>query len=62
MENNTLELTVEIKQVYGNKTIYPICEKSQLFANIAGMKTLTEKHILWIKQLGYSFRIKREVL
>lgn len=62
MNNNNLQILVEIKQVYGNKTIYPICEKGKLFAQLAGTKTLTEKQILIIKNLGYSFTVKQDVL
>lgn len=62
MINNNLSILVEIKQVYGNKTIYPLCERGKLFAQLAGKKTLTDKEILIIKNLGYSFTIKQGVI
>ena len=53
-------LTVNIKHnVYGEDRIYPACEKSKVFARIAGRKTLTAETIALIKQLGYGFELSR---
>jgi hypothetical protein len=49
------ELKVEVKNVYGVEKIYPRCDKSELFAQIAGTKTLTRESIELIRQLGYEF-------
>ncbi len=46
-------ITVRITNVYGNQTIYPVCEKAKLFAGIAGTTTLTKATISQIKALGY---------
>ena len=54
-----LEITVQIKQVYGRETIYPICPKALLFAKIKGQKTLTIDDISIIKQLGYKIIVKQ---
>jgi len=56
---NTVE--VEIKDVYGAVKYYPICEKAQLFAGIAGTKTLTVEVIKKIEALGYSVKASRTV-
>lgn len=48
-----MKIEVEIKQVYGNRTIYPLCEKAQAFARIAGTKVLTSQAVEHIKALGY---------
>lgn len=48
-----LLITVEIKTVYGNTTIYPVCEKAKLFAKYKGQKSLTNQDIIVIKELGY---------
>ncbi len=51
-------ITVEIKNVYGKQTIYPICDNALVFASIAGTKTLTIDTISKIKALGYTIDIK----
>lgn len=48
-----LTITVEIKNNFGNEAIYPACEHSRLFAEIANTKTLTRETIEKIKCLGY---------
>jgi hypothetical protein len=52
-------IQVEIKQVYGNETIYPACETSKLFAQIANTRTLTRAAINSIKALGYGVEVKQ---
>jgi hypothetical protein len=48
---------IEIKEVYGNKTIYPVNEQAQLLARIAGTKTLTPQTVDLAKKLGFHFEI-----
>ena len=48
---------VEIKNVYGNEVIYPVNSVAQMFAAIAGTKTLTRAVVQQIKALGYSFQV-----
>ena len=36
-----MKITVQIKTVYGVEQVYPACQRSRLFAEIAGTKTLT---------------------
>lgn len=47
---------VEIKNVYGNETIYPACQQSKFLAELAGHKTLTNRDIDTIKKLGYEIQ------
>jgi hypothetical protein len=54
-------IEVEVKDVYGAVKYYPICEKAQLFADIAGTKTLTLEVIKKIEALGYSVKASRTV-
>ena len=54
-------IEVEVKDVYGAVKYYPICEKAQLFADIAGTKTLTLHAIKKIEALGYSIKTSRTV-
>ena len=54
-------IEVEVKDVYGVTKYYPICEKAQLLADIAGTKTLTLQVIKKIEALGYSIKASRTV-
>jgi hypothetical protein len=55
-----MEITVRITSVYGQKTIYPVCETAMIFANIAGTKTLKSTTINAIKSLGYKIVVQQE--
>ena len=46
-------ITVRVDRVYGNVTVYPVCERAQLLAKLAGMKTLTGSTLATIKALGF---------
>jgi hypothetical protein len=48
-----MEITIEVRNVYGVLKIYPVCEKAKLFAAIAGSKTLTLFTVRRIELLGY---------
>jgi hypothetical protein len=50
---------VEIREVYGNRTIYPVNEIALNLASIAGTKTLTEPTIRHAKALGFTFEVKQ---
>jgi hypothetical protein len=52
---------VEIKEVYGNKTIYPLNDQAKLLAQIAGTKTLTALTVKLAKDLGFTFEIVQPV-
>lgn len=54
-----MKITVEIKNVYGQDKIYPVCDKAQIFAEIAGTTTLLRRNINLIKCLGYEVIIKQ---
>lgn len=57
-----MNITVEIKQVYGNETIYPVCETAKLLTKLTGNKTLTRAALETIKQLGYSIAVQQVTL
>jgi hypothetical protein len=52
-----MNITVEIKSVYGEDKVYPACENSRRFAEIAGTKTLTPHTIRQIKAMGIAVGI-----
>jgi hypothetical protein len=57
-----LQITVELKNVYGNEKIYPVCENAHTFAKIAGKKTLDKTDLRHIKQLGFVVNLKQKSL
>jgi hypothetical protein len=58
----TQAITVRITNVYGQKTVYPVCETAQIFADIAGTKTLKPTTINSIKALGYTINVQAETI
>jgi len=48
-----MSITIQTKSVYGIEAHYPVCDKAQSFAQIAGTKTLTVKTLKLIQMLGY---------
>ena len=51
-------ITIEIKDVYGQAKVYPVCDRAKIFAGIAGTKTLLPPDIERIQLLGYKVAIK----
>jgi hypothetical protein len=56
--NAPLWICVTIKSVYGKETIYPACDKSALFAAVAGTKTLTRETVGFIKKMGFEVHVE----
>ena len=50
-------IRIEVKDVYGVRTAYPVCENARTFALIAGTKTLTRETLARIKDLGYAVQL-----
>jgi len=50
------QITVEIKDQYGNQVFYPACEDAMRFAAIAGTTTLTERVLMCVRGLGYDIK------
>jgi len=55
---NEPTIIVQIKNVYGEDRVYPICKNAQLFAKLARTKTLTRETLMTIHQLGFKVAIK----
>jgi hypothetical protein len=55
-QNNTI--MVEIKDVYGQPKVYPVCMEAKIFAEIAGTTTLLPRDIQRIQMLGYEVKVK----
>jgi hypothetical protein len=57
-----MELTVKVKQVYGNDMIYPVNDTAQKFSNLIGKKTFSRVDLAIISNLGYKITQVQEVL
>ena len=57
-----MTIQVQIKTIYGNQTIYPICEKAKVFASMVGQKTLTMRDVEHIKKLGYTVEVIQQTI
>lgn len=55
-----MKITVEVKNVYGIETVYPACKHAELFARLAGTKTLTRHALRDIAALGYQIEVKQK--
>ncbi len=54
-----MKITIRCDKNYGIETFYPACERAQLFARIAGTKTLTRHALRDITALGIEIEIEQ---
>lgn len=52
-----MKIIVRAEKNYGIEVIYPHCQAAQVFARIAGKKTLTSHALRDIAALGYSIEV-----
>ena len=55
-----MKIQVIIKNVYGNQLIYPKCDTSKAFSDIAKTKTLSIENLKTISQMGYKVKVVNE--
>jgi len=48
-----MKIQVEIRNVYGTETVYPVCRHAQFLAAMAGTKTFTPEKMRLILANGY---------
>lgn len=48
------KILVQIKNVYGNDLVYPVCDDAKLFAELIDKKTFSKHDLANIKRLGYT--------
>ena len=53
-----MNLIIELKTVYGNDLIYPICNKAIKLCQLTNQKTFSKFAINKLKELGYTFTQK----
>ena len=54
------KITIRLDKNYGSWVVYPVCQQAQIFAAIAGTKTLKEKTLDQIMELGYEIQVSGE--
>ena len=57
-----MKILVEIKTVYGNEMIYPVCEQAIKLCRLTGKKTFSRSDIATIKDLGFEVEVKSQSL
>ena len=50
-----MKLQVQVKNVFGNELIYPVCKDAKFLCGVAGTKTFTDALIRMCKHHGYAF-------
>lgn len=48
-----MKITVEVKNVWGRKLIYPVCDKAKLLCQLTGKETFSPEDIRILEKLGY---------
>jgi len=51
-------INVVVKNQYGSDALYPACETSKFFCELAGKKTLTLQMVTTIKEHGYRVMVQ----
>ena len=54
-----MKITIRADKNYGVQTYYPACTAAEIFARIAGTKTLTTHALRDIAALGYEIEIEQ---
>lgn len=52
-----MKIQIEIRNVYGNETVYPVCRHAKFLAAMAGTKTFTIDKIRLIQAHGYEVEV-----
>ena len=52
------QITIQVRNVYGNETIYPACTTSAFFCRLAGTKTITAEMMRVIRAQGYDIAVE----
>lgn len=52
------ELIVTVREVYGRPLIYPVNEQAKRVCTMLMRKTLEEKHVAQLRELGFTVQYK----
>ena len=53
-----MHITVSVRNVYGNETLYPACKTSLFFCHLAETKTITGDMMRLIRAQGYDVQVE----
>jgi hypothetical protein len=56
------EITIQVRDVYGTVKYYPMCARAKLLAGIAGTVTLTPQVLEKIRSLGFTIKLKQQII
>lgn len=56
-----MTIQIEIRNVFGNETVYPICAHAKFLAAMAGTRTLTVEKLRLIQANGYKVEVVSNV-
>ena len=57
-----MQITVEIKSVYGVERIYAVCNNAKLITKLKQSKTLSKEDISILRELGYQIERKQTIV
>lgn len=57
-----MQITVQVREVYGKKTVYPACQTAFTLAELTGQKTFSHRHLVAIEKLGYTINVQKQEL
>jgi hypothetical protein len=57
-----MQLTIEIKSVYGVERIYAVCNNDKLITKLKNSKTLSKEDISILRELGYKIETKQQTI
>lgn len=62
IKEETMQITVEIKNVYGVERIYAVCNNAKLITKLKQSKTLSKEDISILREMGYKIETKQPTI
>jgi hypothetical protein len=50
-------VVIRIREVYGRRMAYPVCDKAKALARLVGTKTLSRDNLYSIEELGFVVKV-----
>jgi hypothetical protein len=62
IKEETMQITVEIKNIYGVERIYAVCNNAKLITKLKQSKTLSKEDISILREMGYKIETKQPTI